>query len=254
MSERIPIAPFLAWCERREAQIANQLDRYPALGVNPDGMNPHARLMLELGWTPDTGGRRLLRWASDHATGMEDRAIIEDALHHAGAAFNDVYPDITDSSGYPCRVGQGRLMTDTQIRAAHIIYERTGLSLLQLGGLLWERYGYANVDSCTCGLRHSFKNLGLPVRAWREASIAAHYKHGLAVGGKTAPLYKRHLKIQRHGQCDATRSDGTPCPRAAQPGTTHCGYHAPQEHARRLAQIQQINARRAQQPAERIAA
>lgn len=249
--EPIPVAPFLAWCQTRIEQLTYELDAYPAIGLTLEGVNPHARLMLELGWDPDTGGRRLLRWASaEHMTGMGERALIEDALHHAGVAFEDVYPAIESARAQPDKLGQGHRMTDAQIVAAHTIYNRTGMSLRALGELLWQRYGYIDAASCTQQLRRSFHNRGLPVRTIQEGQWASHYKHGMTVGGKTAPMYKRTLKLQRDGPCAATRKDGTPCPRAARPGTDRCGYHNADEIERRRTQMAQVNARRA----ERLAA
>lgn len=257
LREPIEVAPFLAWCAQREARIRAEIDNYPAIsgkregGVTPrlpTGEDAHGRLVMELGWNPDTGARRLHRWTHEIA-GAVERATIEEALFTAGVDFHDIYPDEPAPRPVSCRVGQGRRMTNKQILAAHVIYTRRGLSLRQLGELLWQQFGYANAESCAWQIRRGFKNLGLPVRDPIEASRAAHYKHGLATGGKVAPLYKRTLKLQRHGPCCATLANGEPCPRAAQPGSTTCGFHAERELARRKAQVAQINARKQMQAA-----
>lgn len=70
----------------------------------------------------------------------------------------------------------------------------------------------------------------------------AHLKHGLCRHGRRADGYQRIRDLQRYGQCITERKDGERCPRAAKPGTSHCGYHQAEEVARRQAQIERVNA------------
>ncbi len=248
LREPLDVAPFLAWCDRREQQIRRELDAWPAIGVRQN-ISVQDRLVAELGWDISPGIRRLHRWRRE-VTHVE-RATVEEALFHAGADFETLYPDL-EPKGPGDRLGQGRLMTNDELRAAHVIYLRAQLSLRQLGDLLWERYGYANAASCASQIQRGFANLGLPRRTPTEGQHLTHMTHGLTVGGKVAPLYKRHVKLGRHGQCSADRKDGERCPRAAQPGGDVCGYHQPDEIARRRAQIAAVNAQRAR--ADRTAA
>jgi len=55
-------------------------------------------------------------------------------------------------------------MTEAQIRVAYKLYER-GLSLTQLGELLWARFEYTNPNSCTASLYSAFKTRKLQIRS-----------------------------------------------------------------------------------------
>lgn len=87
--EPIPIAPFLEWFERRASVLAvryaNVHDRYES------GL---ALACEECGWSRDAGVRRIHRWHHESKTGMCERAMIEDALDHAGVGFWELYPDV----------------------------------------------------------------------------------------------------------------------------------------------------------------
>lgn len=284
LREPIDVQPFLDWCERREAQIRRELDNYPAITATTGragtagalrGQQSQIRLAMELGWSAEHGPRRLHRWRNELADGTVERAIVEEALFHADADFEHVYPHLADRravrdaycpacrsevivtdtacpwcdqhvsaqrpAGSQPRLGQGHRMTAREIRAAHIIYDRAGLSLNALADLIYERFGYRSSMSCASALRRGFLALGLPRRDTIEASIAAHTTHGMATRGQRKPMYKRTIALAQRGPCDATRKDGTPCPRAARPGQSTCGYHAPDEIARRRAAIARVN-------------
>jgi hypothetical protein len=138
------------------------------------------------------------------------------------------------------RIGQGRLMTDEQVRAAHVIYERRSLYLRDVAELLWRQYGYANRESCEVGLRNAFAVLGLPRMTKGEASRRAHTTHGLTVGGRVTPAYTRLIYERaqaEHGICGQPRYDGTPCEYTCEPGTSTCGYHNPDKLAVRRANL-----------------
>jgi len=99
LKEPIDVAPFLAWCANRETRIRRELGSEHGIA---DGKqtNHRERLVTELGWTIEAGTRRLHRWThpdqGDGFSGLVERAVIEDALHHAGVQFADVYPDLDD--------------------------------------------------------------------------------------------------------------------------------------------------------------
>lgn len=270
MGEPIPLKPFLDWCDKREAQLRAELDAYPAIngggtGANPPGINPHVRLMVELGWDDAAGHRRLSRWRLDSVTGMGSRELIERALDHAGVPIEDLYPDLAVEvgelrSGYcqPCKLdvlttndlcpwcdepvlskrprnshdrkGQGRKMTDEQIRAAHVIYQQQKLSYSDLAELLWQRFGYASKASCESGLRVGFKALGLPRRTKLEGSRHKNTTHGLCVGdGRPSEYYQMVTQRRRdkYGTCSYVKRDGSRCEYINEPGTDTCGYHNP---------------------------
>lgn len=241
LKEPIAVEPFLKWCEAREAEIQREFDAAPSDRWQSES-SAHRLVLFEIGWPTDSDARRYLRWRNESLTGLVERAVVEDALHHAGVDFYAVYLDVPDPKGPGDWVGRGRWMTDAEVLAAHTVYWRGGVSLRRLGDLLWERYGYSGSVSCATQLRRAFVNLGLPCRPVEEASLMAHLTHGLTRNGERPPLYKRWLNVQRHGQCDATLRSGDPCPRAARPGTSACGYHQPDEMARRREQIAAVNA------------
>jgi len=246
LQEPLETAPFIAWCEQRIQQLRRELAPEYKIGGS-DETNAVAALVREIGWTTNatddtaSGVRRLHRWRNEATTvPVVERAVIEDALFHADTDIHDIYPDLAHPRGASL-LGQGRRMTDKQVLAAHVLYEQ-GLSTRQVALLIWRKYGYANVNSCAGSLLRAWTAFGLPRRDVTEANVHAHTIHGLAAGGRVAPLYKRTVRIARHGRCDATLKDGAACPRAAQAGTTTCGYHAPAELARRRAQVERLNA------------
>lgn len=242
-------------------------------------MNYVERFMVEIGWDFHNGPRKLYRWMNpdqgDGHSGVVERAEIEDALHRAGVLFSDLYPDldadpqalrdgycaacrrdVNTTDGYcpwcddvvldarpkysHARLGQGRRMTDAQVRAAHVLYVQRGLYLRDVAGMLWRQYGYANLQSCEAGLRRAFRLLGLPRMPPGEASRRAHTTHGLTVQGRKAPEYTalvRERELAKHGVCGETRYDGTPCEYVCEPGTSTCGYHNPDKLAARRANL-----------------
>lgn len=241
LREPLPVGPFLWWCHRRVVEIERELD-LPANKRNlPFQEGPQCRLLFEIGWHGEHDSRRLYRWAHETPSGLVERGLVEDALDHADVDFYEVYWTVLPPAE-TTRVGFTRRMTDAQVLAAHTVYWRGEVSLGVLGEMLWERYGYANAESCEDQLRRAFISFGLPRRLQAEASALAHFKHGLCRNGRRAALYQRVMDLQRYGQCTAERKDGSQCPRAAKPGTEHCGYHQPEEVARRQAQIELVNA------------
>lgn len=88
--EPVDLAPFLAWVERR-------LGEYEAAAARtspPGGATKAAtgRLLGDLGWATPAGQRRLWRYRHGwQRTGQAERALIEDALDHAGVGWWEVY-------------------------------------------------------------------------------------------------------------------------------------------------------------------
>lgn len=270
--EPIDVGPFLDWADRRMEQLRRDLDNLPAVETR-EALPILVQFVGLLGWEEESGQRRLYRWRHDNVGGLAERADVEDALWNAGVPVDDIYPDLdaeTDGdtrwcsacrddvvtdlvcpwcgtetqdrrpAGSIARLGQGRFMTDEQIRAAHALYQR-GLTGPQLGQMLYKQFGYSSPAICGRQLLKAFNLLGLPRRSVAEANVLAHTTHGLYVGKKRGPLHKRQLHILRHGQCQASLKTGERCPRAARPGTEHCGYHQPDELARRRAQVAKVN-------------
>lgn len=98
----IPIAPFLAWYDKRCDQIERDLNCVPAI-KGPGGhrwpthCGPTTRVALELGWT-EADLRRFRRSRNGTPTtpamNVVSRAWVEDSLWRAGVAFEDVYPSL----------------------------------------------------------------------------------------------------------------------------------------------------------------
>lgn len=273
MNDRIPVAPFIDWCNQREQMIRRELDAHPAITAGrhgggpvtvPQHANPRARLVMELGWDHDNGLRRLHRWEHE-GDGHADRNAIEDALHHAGVAIDDVYPDLPEPEALDdehdrycpkcryvvsslrgqcpwcktavsqtrvyrtSRVGMNSKMTDQQIRAAHTLYT-SGMTLQQVGALIWQRYGYSSVHSCSGGLRRAWRIRGLPQRDRGEVSRATHTTHGLTVGRTASPAYNALVTARKRatlGACQHIKRDGTVCGLTNREGYDTCGYHQP---------------------------
>ena len=202
LHEPIPVQPFLDWCDRREAEIRRELDAYPAIsgrrsgggGVERGaqfGMDPRGRLVMEIGWSVENGQRRLHRWRYENLSGQVERAEVEEALHYAGVPFDLIYPLEAESvKSVRVRLGENRLMSDSEVIAAHTVYHRARMSTTHLGELLYERFGYSTPSACAKALSVAFRGLGLEVR-----------------------------------RCSATRADGGRCERTPADGSEHCLDH-----------------------------
>lgn len=169
MRDPVPITPFISWFDQRKLEITRSADpfRFPFHKQRED--YAQHRVLVSLDWDDEmgTGARRIRRWRKDSLAGQVERAQIEDALHHAGVRFYDVYPDFEArdrGSGIGDRTGQGRYLTDRQVNAAHTLYMRQRLTGVSLSALLWERFEYASQESCRRALLKAFKVLGLPRR------------------------------------------------------------------------------------------
>lgn len=160
IQEPLEVKPFLDWAERREQVLEVQYsDRAE------DGKGGLNRLLEEIGWSDPSGHKRMYRWRHELRRGIVERAFVEDALHHAGYLFSDVYPDADPPASTTDReYAPQRRMTDEQVVAAHTVYIRAKLTMLELANLLWEKYGYRNPSACRKSLSVAFRSLALPAR------------------------------------------------------------------------------------------
>jgi hypothetical protein len=117
LTEPVPVAPFVAWCDRRQEQLRRSMDVHPAISVRGVtgprsqvgiGVNYVERLMFELGWDVHNGPRKLNRWRNpsqgDGHSGFADRDEIETSLRCAGVRFEDVYTPWAPSNAWRARL------------------------------------------------------------------------------------------------------------------------------------------------------
>jgi len=157
-------------------------------------------------------------------------------------------------------------MSDDQLRAAHRLYAGEGLSCRQLGGLLFERFGYRSARSCGEGLYQGFERLGLACRSQREVTVARNLKHGRKrrdITREEERAYRRQLADERgwraqqgpgQPRCAGTLTGGrgragAGCQRPAMDGCDFCVSHDP---ARALERQATLAAARDRLPRERL--
>lgn len=137
-------------------------------------------------------------------------------------------------------------LTDPQLRAAHMLYQQ-GLSVRRVAETIHPRTRYRTVASCAEALHQGWRRLALPTRDRREASIAAHTRHGRARRGHRDPAYARELRIRRGETlgipCAATTNAGTPCRRPALRGERYCHNHHPARRTQVLEQLARARTR-----------
>jgi hypothetical protein len=147
--------------------------------------------------------------------------------------------------------GKYRKITDDQVRALHKLYVGRGLSCRQLGGLVWEKFGYASELAAGEGIYRAFKELDLPRRSQREVTVARNLKHGRKTRAQTNEeqnAYRRWLaeqrgwnRIQGPGQprCEGIKRQsprkGERCKRPALEGSRFCQSHEPSRELQRQA-------------------
>jgi hypothetical protein len=124
--DRIPAEPFQRFLLARIAHWENALSSEGAA----DRTGARKRVCEELGWPDETGVRKLYRMSHglrgvgrhsgsrDVPTDYFSRVTVEDALHHAGVAFGDLYPDLVDDDLDPvegfCVKHEGRVFLDAR--------------------------------------------------------------------------------------------------------------------------------------------
>jgi hypothetical protein len=209
LREPIEVAPFLAWCEQREERIRREIDNYPAISGNreggvtprfPIGEDARGRLVMELGWGAENGARLLYRWTHEIA-GLVERAKVEEALFAAGAHFAEVYPDAPSPRRLVVRLGQGRKMTDAQVRAAYVLYTQGRMTTTTLGQALWRKFGYASDRACSRALLDAFQGFGLPLR-----KCAGITSRGARCGG--SPLHGTDFCVEHRDGFRPSRKGG----------------------------------------------
>jgi hypothetical protein len=133
--------------------------------------------------------------------------VIEDALHRAGYLFEDVYPDepvLSLGREYKSQ----RLMTDEQVAAAHVVYVRAKLTMLEVATLVYEKYGYGSPHACRKALSVAFKAFGLPARACTATATKGGSCVAPAASGSDMCLM--HAKLETHEEAfERTRREGS---------------------------------------------
>lgn len=162
--------------------------------------------------------------------------------------WQDRLAEIAPPPGKPPRAWSkphpARKLTAAQVRAAHVIYEQRGLSLRQLGALLWERYGYASPQSCANALHDLFRAQGLPRRDRIAATIAANTVHGRGARNDRAAYKRWHRRTHgrwpsdlrtpsERAKCCAENARGERCGNFARGGSVRCAVHDGLAHAAR---------------------
>lgn len=177
LHEPVPAEPFLNWFQRR-------LDYYDRVygKSDIDGGRNMWRVLDEIGWPHDSGARRMYRLRNESLTGMMERATVEDALHRAGVLVSDLYPDLPEPEPMRERPAQRR-MTDEQVLAAHRIYVGMKLTQRTLAELLWEKYGYENMNACAKAIAVAFRSFGLQPRRCTATTAAGKRCTGAPVQG-----------------------------------------------------------------------
>lgn len=188
--------PFRAWCEKRLLPKAKDWKH----GVGElAGRVTVAELAEQLG----IDERRLTAWRGENRT--LDRDYVEDALHRAGVAFRDVYPDLPEvrlrGSGPQHMPGYRSLLSDSQVRELHALHRR-GVPVKALAERVWVRAGYASWQSAEWGIRAGFRRLDLPI-------------------------IRRRGVFLRGRQCRAERTEGGRCGQFVLSGSDFCWHHHP---------------------------
>lgn len=133
-----------------------------------------------------------------------------------------------------------RNMTFAVLQEAYELYlhgqdaDGRPLSLRVVAARLLDRTDYSSVKSFTNCLSDAFREQGWPVRDRVAATVAAHYKHGLAPKHGSKRDYKRMLRDQtgRQPRCAGVRlqypKKGQPCQLPAHKGSSYCRFHDPE--------------------------
>jgi hypothetical protein len=148
-----------------------------------------------------------------------------------------------------------RRLTVAQVKAAWKLYE-TGLSLRQIGALIWERHGFASPGSAAMALLAAFHAEGYVLRDRVAASVARSTVHGLgARGSRSSPAYLEHRRKLRRERgdvrdvrCAGARTQyprkGERCRRPAVAGSDFCVSHDPARAVWRDENLARARARR----------
>jgi hypothetical protein len=124
----------------------------------------------------------------------------------------------------PKRGGRPRLLTDAQLRQAHVVYERGDRSRRQIAAGLVASLGKGTQSGMEQALLYGWRRLGLPTRSRSEAVTIMHRDVlGHEIG-------RRAAQIAGKRKCSAVttvygRGGGRPCGQWAQPGSELCAMH-----------------------------
>lgn len=286
-------APMRRWLLTRLEEFQREESNLPTDAAGAGSVQtPNQRLLVLFGWDPDgkgSGARRLHRWLNE--VEVLDRRDVEEALLAADVDPGEVYPelavdvavepdaycgmcreDVTPIDGVcpwcdapvgvrpahsKARVGQNRLMTDAQLRAAYEIYRREGLSLRALAERIFERYGYANADSCSKALGEGFKHMSLEARDRIEATRAACTVHGRAPRrredepAEVTEMRLQHRRELRRGgrpRCPYVSTKGTQCRNLLSPEQKFCSRHDEAGRERNRARLEAARAAQRSRP------
>lgn len=190
--EQLSPQPFRQWCAWR-------LD--PRGWDRPNSTPTEDAAVEQLAIDLGIGDRKLRRWRNENRT--LERIEVEEALHHAGVGFWEVYPDADLPVGFlrpQHEPGYGSYLTDDQVRELHAAHV-AGASIRVLASRIYQKAGYKTPASAQYGIRKGFQRLGL-------RAILRHPKH---------------LATTR--RCGLPTSDGTPCENTPAPGSDLCWTH-----------------------------
>lgn len=233
LKDPVPVGPFLEWVERR-------LDRLAA--AHGDEHGSVTALCGELGWEAETGARFLFRLRSgENRSGMTERARLEDALHHAGVGWWEVYGDdepegsqrwcgwcvemVAVVDGDRCawcghatlaerptrparRRGVRPKLDDATLLKLHRIHRDKGASVLELSRRIYRRAGYKSARSCSRCIYVGWRRLGLSARDRVEQTVLSSRRHGLAPRYGARPGYGTYRRRVLHGREDRPRCRG----------------------------------------------
>lgn len=193
--------PFREWCAKRLMPESGEWS--PEIG-GLAGLLTTDELAAQLG----IGTRRLYAWRSE-AEAL-DRDAVEDALHRAGYALDEIYPDVPSApepkrGGVPA--GYGSYLGDEEILALHRLHMR-GISIAELARRIYRKAGYRSAEAAKYGIRTGFRRLGLEI--------------------KRRPPHRLTLLPP---QCIERASNGARCKSFPVRGTDRCWSHTNPEEA-----------------------
>ena len=237
MSRTVDAAVLAEWLERKLG----------SLGLHHD--NPKAVLAATL----EVSTKRLWqlrsqRTANGAKTTSQPRDEVEDALHKAGVFMWEVYPtDDNRDVVSPTTSGQRRSLdriirgqpagvygklTDQQMYALHELHTERGVSVRELGRMIWRPSGFKTEHSATQSIIARWEALELPRRSQAEASLRANTKHGLRRDRGKTPEAREFRRKQRLAtgeiqakRCAGVNNRGKACQRWAKPGSDYCYAH-----------------------------
>ena len=112
---------------------------------------------------------------------LYDRAVTFERASRAGYTWPGPHP--------------ARKLSAEQVRAAHRLHLEGGLSIRELGRLLFERYGYASAKSCAQALSAAFRRDGLERRDRIAAVQLVNDSRGY-VRGRSKRERRRQLRAE----------------------------------------------------------